>query len=620
MATAWRAGANVGAAIPTAPKLDLVGVTGTLPDADPAIRYYDEQIARAVLAHFLNLGTQTGSWALGSTFADFFTLSLQAIADQIADIATQHIVEDLVDWNWGPDETAPDRVRRDRLSTPRLGRRPGRLGRSRGAAARSRPRAARASAARPSAEGELQHGRRSGAGSGARSGQAHQQARRRRWCPRSDCTRRYRMSRPTTRSPRVGALAGDPPPAVGVGPILALAAEGEGTSTRTTADVYVYGNIGGWSGVDADDFVRDVAALDVDQLVLHLNSPGGDAFEGAAIANVLRAHRAHVIVRVDGMAASAASVIAMAGDEVVMGIGSQMMVHDPWGYTGGNAAQVESFVRRLHSSADTLAGTYAAKAGGTAAEWREVMKAETWYTPEEAVAAKLADRVASADEVGTAEGEQITPGSSGSSWWDFWDSLSDSDRFDLSGFRYQGREHAPPPGMPGQHTPAASAAGPISHEERSRDVAFTAEQLTTMRQRLNLADDADEAAILAAIEARPEPARAALPEGTVAIEQTQLDALRNAAQRGEEARAQQEQEARERAVDAAIADGRIAPARRDHWLAALAADAGAAETLNGLEKGLVPVDGARGHDHDVEAHTESDDLYAQLWGDEKKAG
>ena len=107
IAVSWRSGQTSGAAVPYGAKMDLVGVTGTLPDADKVIRYHDEQIARAVLAHFLNLGTETGSWALGSTFADFFTLSLQAIADDIADVATQHIVEDLVDLNWGPTTPAP---------------------------------------------------------------------------------------------------------------------------------------------------------------------------------------------------------------------------------------------------------------------------------------------------------------------------------------------------------------------------------------------------------------------------------------------------------------------------------------------------------------------------------
>lgn len=107
IATGIRAGDNSGAAIPYGAKLDLLGVTGQLPDADKPIRYHDEQIARAVLAHFLNLGTQTGSWALGSTFADFFTQSLQAVAQDIADVTTAHVVEDLVDLNYGPHVTAP---------------------------------------------------------------------------------------------------------------------------------------------------------------------------------------------------------------------------------------------------------------------------------------------------------------------------------------------------------------------------------------------------------------------------------------------------------------------------------------------------------------------------------
>lgn len=107
LAKGWRSGEAAGASIPYGAKLDLVGVTGTLPDAEKAIRYHDEQIARAVLAHFLNLGTQTGSWALGTTFADFFVASLQTLAEQIADVVTQHVIEDIVDINFGETEPAP---------------------------------------------------------------------------------------------------------------------------------------------------------------------------------------------------------------------------------------------------------------------------------------------------------------------------------------------------------------------------------------------------------------------------------------------------------------------------------------------------------------------------------
>lgn len=107
LAKAWRSGDNAGAAIPHGAKLLLRGVEGDLPDADKPIRYHDEQIARAVLAHFLNLGTQTGSWALGTTFADFFVFSLQTLAEHVADTANAHVVEDLVDVNFGEQEPAP---------------------------------------------------------------------------------------------------------------------------------------------------------------------------------------------------------------------------------------------------------------------------------------------------------------------------------------------------------------------------------------------------------------------------------------------------------------------------------------------------------------------------------
>jgi hypothetical protein len=96
-----------------------MGVEGSLPQALPSIRYHDEQIARGVLAHFLNLGTQTGSWALGTTFADFFVSSLNAVADDIAEVASQHIVEDLVDINFGADEPAP-RVLPDEIGSKQI--------------------------------------------------------------------------------------------------------------------------------------------------------------------------------------------------------------------------------------------------------------------------------------------------------------------------------------------------------------------------------------------------------------------------------------------------------------------------------------------------------------------
>ncbi|WP_326564548.1 head maturation protease, ClpP-related [Micromonospora peucetia] len=391
-------------------------------------------------------------------------------------------------------------------------------------------------------------------------------------------------------SRRAQALAAGEPPAswYRIGPVVAAAvAPVEGADQEaaeaTSADVYVYDTIGGWFGMTADDFVRDVASLDVDEIRLHLNSPGGDVFEAVAMANVLRQHRARVIVMVDGLAASAGTVVAMAGDEVVMGVGSQMMIHDAWGYCIGNAADMEKTAQMLATTSDSIASTYAARTGGSTEDWRALMRAETWYTADEAVTVGLADRVATDDDKGTASGEQVTPGGGAGSFWDLWDTYRSQDRFDLSAFAYAGRSNAPAPAIP--------AAGPSTEQEGSRAVAFSDEQLNNLRQRLNVADDADEATILAALNSalaeRPAPPQSA--PGTVVLDEAQHAQLLADARDGREARAQQLREQREATVQAAVRDGRIPPARAEHWMAQLEADPGAAETLAALKPGLVPV-------------------------------
>lgn len=125
-----------------------------------------------------------------------------------------------------------------------------------------------------------------------------------------------------------------------------------------------------------------------------INSPGGDAFEGLALYEALRSHAGRVTVEVLSLAASAASVIAMAGDEVVMAPGAMIMIHDALTWTAGNEADHLAAAALLGKVSDMLAEIYAARAGGTASAWRTVMRQEGWFTAAEAVAAGLADRVA----------------------------------------------------------------------------------------------------------------------------------------------------------------------------------------------------------------------------------
>lgn len=197
-------------------------------------------------------------------------------------------------------------------------------------------------------------------------------------------------------------------------------------------DVFIYDEIGGW-GVSASDFLAEVRKLD-GPLNLHLNSPGGDVFDGLAIYQALKARSGETTVVVDGLAASIASVIALGADRVVMAPKATLMIHDGWTAAVGNAADMRKTADLLDRTSDNIASVYADKAGGTVEFWRGRMREETWYSADEALAAGLVDEV---------EGK---PGK--------------RDDFDLSMFNHAGRAEAPAPILkaePGPETVAPPA-------------------------------------------------------------------------------------------------------------------------------------------------------------------
>lgn len=161
----------------------------------------------------------------------------------------------------------------------------------------------------------------------------------------------------------------------------------------STAEIFIYDEIGGSFGIDAAQFVEDLQAIDADNIDVRINSPGGDVFDSIAIYNALVKHPANITVYVDALAASGASIIAMAGDKVVMMVGSQLMIHDALAPTLGNAAEHEEMAEWLHKQSDNLSTIYAARGGGEAKDWRAMMVAETWMFAAEAVDLKLADEV-----------------------------------------------------------------------------------------------------------------------------------------------------------------------------------------------------------------------------------
>lgn len=163
------------------------------------------------------------------------------------------------------------------------------------------------------------------------------------------------------------------------------------------ARIYIYDVIDLF-GVDAAQLVPEIAALNTDQIELHINSPGGNVFDAVAIYNALREHPARVESRIDGIAASAASYIAQAAETVVMAQHSMMMIHEPWGITLGDAEDHRKQSETLDRIGNTIASIYAERAGGSVDEWRDRMHEESWFDDQEAVAVGLADSVAGSNE------------------------------------------------------------------------------------------------------------------------------------------------------------------------------------------------------------------------------
>ena len=178
-----------------------------------------------------------------------------------------------------------------------------------------------------------------------------------------------------------------------------------------SADVYIFDEIGFW-GTTAQEFVDTINAIDTPSLNVYINSVGGNVFDGVAIYNALRGHKAHVTTQVEALGASIASVIFQAGDDRVMVTHSQLMIHDAMGCVCGNMDDMLEFAEVLDRLSGEIASIYAER-GDSRKNYRALMKAETWFGASEAVAAKLADRVydppkkkAADNKIDTAESNQ----------------------------------------------------------------------------------------------------------------------------------------------------------------------------------------------------------------------
>lgn len=197
------------------------------------------------------------------------------------------------------------------------------------------------------------------------------------------------------------------------------------------AEIQIFDEIG-FYGTTAQGFVDQLNAISAPKITVYLNSPGGEVFDGIAIHTALAMSKAHVTTFVTGVAASAASFIAMAGDTIKMARNATMMIHDASGLAWGNAATMRAEADLLDKLSNNIADMYAMQAGGTVADWRAAMQRETWYTGQEALDAGLIDELAGPEGDVSEEIRNLLPPS----------------RLSLAAFNYAGRAEAPTPVIP----------------------------------------------------------------------------------------------------------------------------------------------------------------------------
>jgi ATP-dependent Clp protease protease subunit len=164
-----------------------------------------------------------------------------------------------------------------------------------------------------------------------------------------------------------------------------------------TGEVFIYDDIGDSffdDGITSKSFAEDLRALgNVSLLNVFINSPGGSVFHGISIHNQLARHRARKVVNIDGIAASIASVIAMAGDEITIAENGMMMIHEPFAMAAGTAADMRKMADSLDKVGETILSTYVNRTGTAEGQIAAMMAEETWLNAEEAVDLGFADSI-----------------------------------------------------------------------------------------------------------------------------------------------------------------------------------------------------------------------------------
>lgn len=184
-------------------------------------------------------------------------------------------------------------------------------------------------------------------------------------------------------------------------PWYSIKAKAAEEGAPSSAEIHIFGDIGeSWwdETVTAKQFVKDISAIDAEQITVRINSYGGSVTDGIAIYNAIKRHPAAVTISIEAAAYSIASLIAMAGDTVEMAENALLMIHAPWGYAGGNSVELREFADMLDKYAQSMASSYTSKSGKSQAEILALLTdgKDHWYSAEEAKAAGFVDSISNA--------------------------------------------------------------------------------------------------------------------------------------------------------------------------------------------------------------------------------
>lgn len=163
--------------------------------------------------------------------------------------------------------------------------------------------------------------------------------------------------------------------------------------------VYLYDVIDNWYGVDSQSFIKELHNIKSTTINLRINSPGGDVFDARAMVTALKQHSAKIVAHIDGLAASAATYVALAADEVRMSEGAFFMIHKGWTISMGNADEFRKTAELLDKVDQSIVSDYHAKSGIDKDELIDLMAAETWFTAEEAKERGFIDEVVDGESV-----------------------------------------------------------------------------------------------------------------------------------------------------------------------------------------------------------------------------